>query len=151
MAPDQAAHSSLSWVTQPEGAFLYGMTDKSPVGLLPMAKAWISPAALKTSGTAFASEGYSQDQRAYLLKRAQPGDSLEAELAGSPDSPVFNPALVIQGWGEHEVAAKLDGAAIPRGLNFRYGYRRTLQGTDQIVWVKALAEKPAHLSLSAVN
>ena len=151
MAPDQAAHSSLSWVTQPEGAFLYGMTDKPAAGLLPMAKAWIHPAALKTTGATFSSEGYSQDQRAYLLKRVQPGDSLEAELAGSPDSPVFNPALLIEGWGEREVVAKLDGAAVPRGPNFRYGYRHTLAGTDLIVWVKAQSEKPVRLSLSVVN
>ncbi len=69
MAPDQAAHSSLSWVTQRTGAFLYGMTDLTPAGMLPLAKAWIHPPAIKTTGNSFASDGYTQDQRAYLLKR----------------------------------------------------------------------------------
>ena len=151
MAPDQAAHSSLSWVTQKEGAFLYGMTDKPAVGLLPMAKSWIHPAALRIIGTAFSSDGYNQDQRAYLLKRVQTGDSLEIELAGSPESPVFNLPLVIEGWGDREVAAKLNGTDVPRGANFRYGHRRTLDGTDLIVWVKAQAEKPVKLSLLAVK
>ena len=151
MAPDQAAHSSLSWVTQKEGAFLYGMTDKPAVGLLPMAKSWIHPAALRIIGTAFSSDGYNQDQRAYLLKRVQTGDSLEIELAGSPESPVFNLPLVIEGWGDREVAAKLNGTDVPRGANFRFGHRRTLDGTDLIVWVKALAEKPVKLSLLPVE
>jgi len=149
MAPDQAAHSSLSWVSQPAGAFLYGMTDKSPVELLPLAKAWIHPPVLKTIGNSFSSDGYHQDQRAYRLRRVQLGGNLEAELAGSADSPVFNPAFVIQGWGENEAALKVDGAEVPRGRNFRYGHRRTLDGTDLVVWIKTASERPVRLALSA--
>jgi hypothetical protein len=151
MAPDQAAHSSLSWVTQRTGAFLYGMTDLTPAGMLPLAKAWIHPPAITTSGNSFASDGYTQDQRAYLLKRVASGGQLEVELAGSADSPVFNPALVIQGWGDQEATLKADGNQIPRGKNFRYGHRRTLAGTDLIVWVGTVAEKPVKIVLSAVD
>jgi len=151
MAPDQAAHSSLSWVSQSSDAFLYGMTDKSPVELLPLAKAWIHPPAIKTAGSSFSSDGYNQDQRAYLLKRVQPGGNLEVELAGSPDSPVFNPAFVIQGWGEKEAALRINGAEVPRGRDFRYGHRRTLESTDLIVWIKTVSEKPVRIAVSAVN
>ena len=151
MAPDQAAHSSLSWVSQSSDAFLYGMTDKSPVELLPLAKAWIHPPAIKTTGSSFSSDGYNQDQRAYLLKRVQPGGNLEVELAGSSDSPVFNPAFVIQGWGEKEAILKIDGAEVPRGRDFRYGHRRTLESTDLIVWIKTVSEKPVRIAVSAVN
>jgi hypothetical protein len=149
MVPDQAAHSSLSWVTQPEGAFLYGMTNKPAVEVLPMARAWIHPAAVQTGGSAFTSDGYSQSQRAYLLKRIESGDTLELELAGTADSPVFNPALVIQGWGEQEATLKIDGADVPRGRDFRYGHRRTLDGTDLIVWLKTESEKPLRISVTA--
>jgi len=151
MAPDQAAHSSLSWVTQPAGAFLYGMTEKSPLELLPAAKAWIHPPTAKIAGEAFAGGGYDQDQRAYLLQRVQAAGNLEVELAGSADSPVVNPALVIRGWGEEDAALKVDGGAVPRGPNYRYGHRRTLDGTDLIVWIKTVSEKPVKLSLSAVK
>ena len=151
MAPDQAAHSSLSWVSQASDAFLYGMTDKSPVEVLPLAKAWIHPPAIKTTGNSFSSDGYNQDQRAYLLKRVQPGGNLEVELAGSSDSPVFNPAFVIQGWGEKEAALKIAGAEVPRGPDFRYGHRRTLESTDLIVWIKTVSEKPVRIAVSAVN
>ena len=149
MAPDQAAHSSLSWVTQPAGAFLYGMTDKPAVDLLPLAKAWIHPAALKLTGVAFTSAGYDQDQRAYVLKRVQPGGLLELELAGSAEAPIVNPALVIQGWGEEEADLTLAGAVVPRGRNFRYGHRRTLDGTDLIVWIKTSSEKPVRMTIAA--
>jgi hypothetical protein len=150
MAADRAAHSSLSWVTQPSGAFLYGMSDKPAVELLPLARAWIHPPAIKENGTAFSSVGYDPDQRAYVLKRIQPGAEVGMELAGSAASPVFNPAFVIQGWGEQEAALKIDGAAVPRGRSFRYGHRRTLAGTDLIVWIKTTAEKPMRIAVSAV-
>jgi hypothetical protein len=151
MAPDQAAHSSLSWVTQPKGAFLYGMTDLTPEKLLPTAKAWIHPPPLNTTGAAFTNKGYSQDQRAYLLQRAQPAANLEAELAGSADTPVVNPALVIAGWGDRNATLTVDGVAVPRGSNFRYGHRRTLDTTDLIVWIKTVSDKPLKLALAATD
>jgi len=121
------------------------------VELLPLAKAWIHPPAIKTTGSSFSSDGYNQDQRAYLLKRVQPGGNLEVELAGSSDSPVFNPAFVIEGWGEKEAALKIDGAEVPRGRDFRYGHRRTLESTDLIVWIKTVSEKPVRIAVSAVQ
>jgi hypothetical protein len=151
MAADQAAHSSLSWVSQSSGAFLYGMTDRPAAELVPLAKSWIHPAAIKTTGASFSSVGYDQDQRAYVLKRIQPGGNLDFELAGSAVSPVVNPALVIRGWGDHEAAVKIDGADVPRGRNFRYGHRRTLESADLIVWMKTASEKPVRISVSAVN
>ncbi len=148
MAPDQPAHSSLSWVTQPADAFLYGMTDQAPTAMLPLAKAWIHPAPIKTHGSTFSSAGFNQDQRAYLLKRARSGDLLDIELAGTADSPVCNPAFVIEGWGEHGASLTLDGTDIPRGANFRYGHRRTLTGTDLIVWLKTTSTQPLRITVS---
>lgn len=148
MAADRAAHSSLSWVTQPEGAFLYGMTDKPAADLLPLARAWIQPAAIKPAGGSFASVGYNRSERAYHLKRVKPGGGLELELTGSAESPVFNPALVIQGWGEHEAALKIDGKQVLRGGDFRYGHRRTLEGTDLIVWLRLTAASTVRIAVS---
>ena len=148
MAPDQAAHSSLSWVRQPHGAFLYGMTHLPSAEMLPVAKAWIHPPAIKLDGTAFSSDGYNQDQRSYQLRRSHPDGDLEAEFMGSAESPVVNPALVIHGWGEHEASLKLDGTEVTRGKDFRYGLRHTLDGTDLIVWIKCKAEKPVKIALS---
>ena len=151
MTNDQPAHSSLSWVTQPEGAFLYGMTDQPTLGVLPMAKAWIAPAALTFTGNAFASDGYSQSQRAYLLNCLDQNAALNLKRAGSRASPVVNPPLVIKNWGEREATLQLDGVGVPRGKMFRYGLRRTLEGTDLIVWIKTTAETPLRISIAAPN
>ena len=146
MAVDHAAHSSLSWVTQPEGAFLYSMTDKPAVELLPLAKSWITPATMTLTGVAFKSDGYDQDQRAYLLERIQSTGDLELKLSGSTNSPIVNPAFVIQGWGEQNATLTINGTPLPRGNSFRYGHRQTLKGTDLIVWLKLTSEKPMSIS-----
>jgi len=127
------------------------MTDQPALGVLPIAKAWIAPATLVITGSAFASDGYSQSQRAYLLKCLDPSATLDLKLAGSPASPVVNPPLVIKNWGEREAALQLDGVAVPRGKAFRYGLRRTLEGSDLIVWIKTTAEKPLRISIAAPN
>jgi hypothetical protein len=119
--------------------------------VLGLARAWIHPPAIKIAGSPFSSDGYNQDQRAYLLKRVQPGGSLEVELAGNPDAPVFNPAFVIQGWGENEAALKVAGAEVPRGRSFRYGHRHTLDGTDLVVWIKTESERPVRIAICATK
>jgi hypothetical protein len=49
----------------------------------------------------------------------------------------LNPAFVIRDWGNANAKLTLNGKAIPRGKEFRYGHRRTLESTDLIVWVRA--------------
>ena len=72
------------------------------------------------------------------------------EFAGNAESPIFNPALVVQGWGQKEARLKIDGADVPRGPGFRYGHRRKLDSTDLIVWIKAVAVKPLRIVVTAV-
>jgi len=59
--------------------------------------------------------------------------------------------LVIRGWGESDAALKFEGAAVPRGPNFRYGLRRALDGTNLIVWIRTVSEKPVRISISSAN
>lgn len=150
MASDQAAHSSLTWVKQSAGAYLYGMTGKKAAELVPLAQSWIKPATMKINGTSFVSGGYNQDQRAYFINRVKSGSELDIELAGSAESPIVHPAFVIKGWGERDAQLKLDGVDVRRGSDFRFGFRRSLEGTDLIVWIKREATKPVRLLLSEI-
>jgi hypothetical protein len=61
---------------------------------------------------------------------------------------VFNPAIVIEGWGETGVSLRVDDREIPRGKDFRFGYRETLEGANLIVWLKLNARKPIRLVLT---
>jgi Concanavalin A-like lectin/glucanases superfamily len=151
MAADRASHSSLTWVSQSSNAFLYGMSEKPVTGNLALAKSWINPPAIKIKGGSCSGSGYNPDQRAYVLKKDSAGATLEIELTGSSESPVVNPAFVIVGWGEHEAALKLNGVDVKRGSAFRYGHRRSLDGTDLIVWIKTQQDKKLQLVIESIE
>jgi hypothetical protein len=127
------------------------MTDKQAVELLPLAKSWITPAVMTLTGIAFKSNGYEQDQRAYVLERKHSTGDLELKLGGSTNSPIVNPAFVIQGWGEQNATLTINGVPRPRGDSFRYGHRRTLKGTDLIVWLKLASEEPITISFKGCD
>ena len=125
---------------------LYGMTDQPVTKLVTLARSWNFPAELKPAGDAFGSLGYDQNQRAYVLncKPASAPTALAFTLAGSPQSPVLNPAFVVKNWGDADAKLTHDGKPIPRGKDFRFGHRQTLGGTDLIVWIKT----ESHASLT---
>jgi len=150
-AADRAAHSSLVWGRPKGGAALYGLTNRPAVSLLPLAKSWISPAKLTVAGDDFVGEGYDYKQRAYVINCSKPANSLKFELAGSEDSPVVNPAVVIKNWGERPARLKVNGRQVGRGESFRSGHRHTFEGTDLIVWFKTESTKPIKISVIAVK
>jgi len=157
--PDRPSHSSLSnyepQAVRGEGdsyiaVSLYGMTDKPIESVVPLARSWNYPAHLKLAGSGFESDGFSKYERAYLLACKDSGrrSTLKFELAASEKSPVVNPAFIIRNWGRAGAKLKIDGRTIKRGKDFRFGHRRTLEGTDLIVWVKKNSTKPITISLS---
>ena len=128
---------------------LYGMTDQPVSTLVTLARSWNFPAELKLAGTAFESRGYDKNQRAYVLvcKSAGTPEALEFTLDGSAQSPVRNPALVVKNWGDSNVKLTMNGKAIPRGKDFRFGQLQTFDGADLVVWIKTETRAPLTLSL----
>ncbi|MHC4500862.1 MAG: LamG domain-containing protein, partial [Planctomycetota bacterium] len=125
-----------------EGRFVMGLTDKAIEKLAPLARSWLEPPELKNIGNGFHSEGYSRDQRAFLLtKQVREEANLEFELAAGEKSPVVNPAFVIKGWGRSKAELVVNGNEVKRGEDFRLGHRDTLEGGDLVVWVKTEATK----------
>jgi hypothetical protein len=148
--PDRPSHSSLSQSIEDsevierntDGSYaavtLYGMTEKSVTGLVPLAQSWINPPKLILANSGVTSEGYDKYERAYVLT-CGPGGSppaLELELAATEASPVVNPAFVIRNWGEANAYLAIDGEEVKRGGDFRFGHRHTLEGTDLVVWIR---------------
>lgn len=160
LVPDRVSSSAITSPEPPmtrskggvEGRFIMGLTNKSVEQLAPLSRSWLQPAKLKVKGRAFNSKGYSRNQRAYILSRdpAHLPQSLEFELAASEDSPIVNPAFVIEGWGENDISLKLNGTKIRPGRNFRYGHRHTLESSDLIVWINTESAKPVRMSISPV-
>lgn len=132
---------------------LTGLTDR-PIGeLLSLARSWNFPASISLAGGKFTSDGYDKVQRAYVLSCVEPGkpSELQLDLAASEQSPLVNPAFVVQNWGSVEVKLRINGKSIDRHDRFRTGYRNRINNTDLIVWIKMESTRPATILLTPVR
>jgi hypothetical protein len=162
VAADRASHSSLSHIYwdayetaehEQSKLLMDGLTRKPAAELVPLANSWLKPAKLELAGTGFESEGYDPAQRAYVLShKADAGEAaLELTLEAGPDTPVVNPAIVVQGWGDATPRLQIDGQATSWGKEFRFGLVRTLEGTDLVVWMEKNAARPVGVRLTAAK
>ena len=108
MYQDRPSHSSLShwfWshykVTERSMTklMLTGFTNKDAESLLPLAKSWSSPANIKVADASAVSAVYEQSERAIIIDLKKDVNSISLEIQGSEESPIINPAFVVNGWG----------------------------------------------------
>jgi hypothetical protein len=164
LAPDRVSSSAITSPRVPEprthpgsitrtGRFIMGLSDRPIERLTHIASSWLQSPVLKITSQAYNSEGYSRDQRAYILSNSAPETTelLEFELLATSDSPLVNPAFVVKDWGEKGAGLKVNGDATEPGKTFRFGHRRRLGGTDLIVWLKTESTEPMKLSLVPVE
>ncbi|WP_299551712.1 hypothetical protein [Seonamhaeicola sp.] len=115
---------------------LHGMTTGTVEDLVPFARSWEHPATLLLSGNDFINEGYDPTEMAYVLKAESDQTSTVAlTLKASAANPVIDPAFIVKHWGDKPFHIKLNGNALENGKDYRFGYRKTLQGTDLILWL----------------
>jgi hypothetical protein len=132
---------------------LQGLTEKSVEELVPLAKSWLNPAELKLSQSgAFTSKDFDPTQKAYCLDCKDKSEStpLSFELKGSSDSPVIDPAFVINNWGRRDVELKVNGRNIQKGADARWDYQENIDGCALVIWLKAEYQKPVSVSISPV-
>jgi hypothetical protein len=128
---------------------LNGLSAGSPQDLVRLAKSWLTPPPLKVTGEGYVSEGYDPAERGYVVK-VGPGAASRVtfDLDAGDEKPLVNPAFVLVGWGEDAVTVRIGGKAAARGRDWRAGYRRGLDGTDLILWVRLAATAPTTVSLA---
>jgi hypothetical protein len=148
---DRASHSSLSHLywkvyAQDENTatkiLMDGLTKRSPAKLLPLAKSWLAPPAVQVTGAGYRSEGYDPTQRAFVVTRAgdAPAGPVRLTFAASQEAPLFNPAIVIRGWGEAGARLKIDDKVMAWGKSYRMGHEARLEGTDLVIWMEAQSQ-----------
>ena len=159
VAPDRPSHSSLGHIVW--GAYqtsensmskllLDGLTTKSPIELLPLAKSWLSTPPLAVTGEGFRSEGYDAAERAFILVHDASAKlaALDFTIQASEGSPAVNPAIVIKNWGDGEARMTLDGKPMMAGKDLRFGHVQRLEGTQLVVWIQTQAMKPLRVRLT---
>lgn len=154
---DRASHSSLSHLywnpysktkTTEVKLLMDGLTTKTPAELLPLAKSWLSPAAMQVAGDGYTGKGYDPTQRDYVVADSGSTEPLTITLAASEASPVVDPAVLIRNWGEQGAALKVNGRRVPWGKDYRMGYVRHLEGTDLVVWMRAQSAATFRIELT---
>ncbi|NBR49244.1 LamG domain-containing protein [bacterium] len=155
---DRPSHFSLSSSrpvihVDPEKAcamFLYGMTDQPIESLAPISRSWNSAPAATLAGAGFESQGFDKSQRAYIFTAKAPDSGpLEFSLEATHESPIHNTAFVVKNWGNRSAKLSMDGKAMPRGKDFRFGHNKTIEGTDLVVWVKISGEKKTSFKIES--
>jgi hypothetical protein len=157
VAADRASHSSLShlyWKMYSQDAnaetkiLMDGLTTEAPPQLLPLAKSWLHAPELQLQGLSYRSDGYDETQRAYVLTRTGGAAApLRITLAASEGSPLFDPALVIHGWGNGGAQLKIDGKPVAWGRSNRMGHVERLDGTDLVIWMEKQATQPLRVEV----
>ena len=146
-ASDRTSHSSIGWGISGGEAAIYGMTDKPATSLVGLAKSWNRPPKMKVKGNA-ASQGYDYTQRAYILNIKKQGSKLDLEFEASEEKPLVNLTIVANNWGVRPVSLKLNGKAVPKGKDFRYGIEYDAEGNGTlIVFSKIKAKDTTNVAL----
>jgi hypothetical protein len=148
--PDRAAHSSLTHIVWDDsvpfgkqGRFaekqlLEGMSNRPAKELLPLAMSWLQ-AAPATTPTAGLAVGWQPADRAYVLTRANSEvKNLQLKLAGSEDTPIVNPALIVENWGQDRTATiTLNGKKPEPSMDIRQGVVSRANGVKTlVVWIE---------------
>ncbi len=131
---------------------LHGMTDQAAEDLVPLAKSWLYAPELVVDNEGYSNEGYDPTEAAYVLRldAADQAAPLNFEIQASQDSPLMNPAFVIKNWGSKEVELSINGKAVERGSDFRYGKITRINGTDLVVWIQQESTEPVSISLKPI-
>lgn len=160
-AADRASHFSLAWGGPPphkgEGktywwAWMYGATKEEAESLVSLARSWLLPPKLIVeNGTA--SGRYDLTQRCYVLSglECRGKESLKFRLEADSDSPVINPAFIVENWGNREAVLQVDGKTVPQGKAFRFGHIRRVNRYDLVVWIQLESDQAVEISLSSAE
>jgi len=160
--PDRVSHTSLSndleWgeleLTDRTHVrvMMHGLIDKPKEEIVALAKSWLYPPEMEIESDGFLNDGYSEEERAFMIsKSGNDNTAFYATISADKESPLYNPAIIIENWDDVEAELELNGKKIMRGKNFRVGLRHTLDGSDLIVWLNYKSDEPTTVKLIPVK
>jgi len=157
-AADRASHFSLAWggPSQHKGenntywwAWMYGATLGEAESLVPLGRAWLLAPELVFNDSAWQSR-YDLTQRCYVISGGEKrggSKQIQFRLQATPDSPVLNPAFVIENWGKRKPDLQVNGKKISEGKACRFGFIRRINRYDLVVWIEMTSEQPVEIAL----
>jgi hypothetical protein len=160
-AADRASHFSLAWGGPPphkgEGksywwAWMYGATEGDAESLVSLGRSWLLPPKLIIKNGAEGAH-YDLTQRCYVVSGLENGieKKLHFILDANPDSPIVNPAFIVENWGNREAEILVNGKMVSQGNAFRYGHIRRINRYDLVVWIQLETDQSAEIIVQPVE
>ena len=132
-AADRAAHSSLIWGAPSTNFLMYGITNKEPEELVPLAESWNNPPAIIIEDN-LAKWDYIPQERAYHISPQNDSiRSLSFRINASEGSPLLNPSFLVKNWNSEIVNISLNGKELIKNKDYQIGFLSTAVGTDIIL------------------
>lgn len=158
VAADRASHTSLSHLiwkvysadeSTKSKIMMSGLTTKTPADLLPLAKSWLSPPSMHMTGAGYEDGAYDAAQRAYVVTKtaADAPAVLKLTFDATPASPLYDPAIVIKGWGLGAAQLEVDGKSVSWDKNYRVGHIRWLREDDLVIWIQRQSTETMHIQI----
>jgi hypothetical protein len=131
---------------------LHGLTDKDPQYLALLAKSWINPPKIEITSDGFEIDKYDPTQLAYIIRQYQnQNQPLSWDVLATKESPMVNPAFIIQNWGSSETELIVNGKSLVRGTDYRTGLVETLDNNYLVVWIKMKSEERNSFSIIPIE
>jgi hypothetical protein len=135
LVPDRASSFSPCIASPPvhekdghsHTAWLWGTCDGTLASVVSFARASSRPPDVRMRGNSLLAE-----DRAYSIDAPYPA---EVELGASETSPLVRPAFVAKRWGSAAPRVALDDRELSPGSDYRFGYVRTLDDDDLVIWL----------------
>lgn len=157
VAPDRPSHSSLShiegqpWQRTADSVtkiMLDGLTNRPAAELVKLARSWAAPPEMTVKGSSYKNGGYDPSQRAFVLKEVFIDESpVHLFFHATADSPLVNPAMAIENWGEAVPVLAVNGKPVPWGKDARFGLIPALDRSTLVVWLRLEAEAETSMEL----
>jgi len=147
---DRVTHAAIGGAGAVGPFIMYGFTDEAATSLVPLAKSWNRPPAIKRLNGC-ESSGYNQVERAYRLTAK--ASSMSFVLDGLQETPIHNPCFVIQKWTNgNKCRLAVNGKALAPGRSFRQGIIRDTNGTRTlVVWLQLQSTSPVRFTVKVAG
>jgi hypothetical protein len=112
---------------------LYGINDMQMKEVVKLGRSWAYPPELKIAGNDFVSNGYDLSERCYKIANSNPkAKKLEMVVSGTADSPVINPAFIVNNWDSETATVLVNGKP---AKDARVGVNHELEGNNLVVFL----------------
>ncbi|MBN2377842.1 MAG: hypothetical protein JXD22_15705 [Sedimentisphaerales bacterium] len=162
---DKPSHTSLAWVTNPQKhlpdtwqkhpqykdcvvrSLLHGMTSHPMKQTVKIGRSWHNPAQLTPLSKNVKSQGYDRSERIWKLEQTSIQGPIKLRLDADDESPVVNPAILIENYSGPLPIVKLNDKTIVPGSALRLDFRHNLNHTDLIIWLELESTNPVLITL----